>query len=152
MHTVAEAAEALSSKRRILMFTGAGISTESGIPDFRGPDGLWKKLDPEDFTIGRYLESEEVRIRSWASRFQDRSGDFRPNAAHHAITDLWATGRMVGCITQNIDGLHQMGGLPDDAVSELHGNAQTVSCYANGHPSKRAEVEERWRSGEADPR
>ena len=152
MATLAAVADLLADRERILIFTGAGISTESGIPDFRGPDGLWKRLDPDDFTIGRYLESEEVRIRSWASRFTDRSGDFEPNPAHHAVTELWGSGRMVGCITQNIDGLHQAAGLPEEAVAELHGNGRGVVCVANGHTTSRAEVEKRWRNGEADPR
>ena len=152
MSMVARAADLLADRRRILVFTGAGVSTESGIPDFRGPQGLWKKLHPEDFTISRYLDSEEVRVRSWASRFRDRTGDFQPNAAHRAVADLWESGRMVGCITQNVDGLHQAGGLPDDAVSELHGNGRGVACYENGHSAQRAEVEQRWRDGEADPR
>lgn len=152
MSSIAAAAELLSDRRRILVFTGAGISTESGIPDFRGPQGLWTKMDPEDFTISRYLASEEVRVRSWANRFSSRSGPFEPNAAHHAVTRLWESGRMVGCITQNIDGLHQAGGLPDEAVAELHGNGRTVACVTNGHPADRAEVEDRWRAGEADPR
>lgn len=152
MSTVAVAADLLADRRRILVFTGAGISTESGIPDFRGPNGLWTKVDPEDFTIGRYLESEEVRIRSWANRFSTRSGPFEPNDAHHAVARLWESGRMIGCITQNVDGLHQAGGLPDDAIAELHGNGRTVACVDNGHAADRTDVEERWRKGEPDPR
>ena len=152
MTTVAAVADLLDECRRILVFTGAGISTESGIPDFRGPNGLWTRLDPEDFTIQRYLASEEVRIRSWANRFTTRSGAFEPNAAHRAVARLWECGRMVGCITQNVDGLHQAGGLPEEAVAELHGNGRSVVCVAGGHRTERAEVERRWRAGEADPR
>lgn len=152
MTTVAAAADLLADRHRILVFTGAGISTESGIPDFRGPNGLWTKVDPRDFTIERYLESEEVRIRSWANRFSTRSGPFEPNAAHHAVARLWDSGRMVGCITQNVDGLHQAGGLPDEAVAELHGNGRTVACVDNRHPTNRSDVEARWRNGEPDPR
>lgn len=152
MTNVAVAADLLADRQRILIFTGAGISTESGIPDFRGPNGLWTKVDPEDFTIGRYLESEEVRIRSWAGRFSTRSGPFEPNAAHRAVASLWESGRMIGCVTQNVDGLHQAGGLPEDAVAELHGNGRTVVCVDNGHRADRRDVEARWRNGEADPR
>lgn len=152
MTDVATAADLLAERHRILVFTGAGISTESGIPDFRGPNGLWTKVDPEDFTIDRYLESEEVRIRSWANRFSTRSGPFEPNAAHRAVTRLWESGRMIGCITQNVDGLHQAAGLPDDAVAELHGNGRTVACVDNGHTAERGDVEARWRGGEPDPK
>lgn len=152
MHTIEEAASLLADRRRILVFTGAGISTESGIPDFRGPQGVWKEVDPADFTIERFLASEQVRIDRWRRRFEDDSPEYRPNAAHEAVARLWQSGLMVGCVTQNIDGLHQAAGLPGSAVAELHGNGKGIACYDHGHPADPAEVEARWREGDADPR
>jgi len=107
---VARAARLLQPARKILVFSGAGISTESGIPDFRGPNGLWTRMDPDDFTIDRYLQDPEVRQRSWMMHQQGFLGgmlEVRPNRAHHAVVRLWEHDRMAGCVTQNIDGLHQ---------------------------------------------
>lgn len=126
------AVAALRDARRILVFTGAGISTQSGIPDFRGPDGLWTKVDPEDFSIDRYVSSAEVRTRGWEMH---RRGELwgarsqvRPNDAHHAVTELWRSGMVTGIITQNIDGLHLEAGLPASSLSEIHGNVRRCLC------------------------
>jgi NAD-dependent deacetylase len=130
---LSRAIRVLKPARRILVFSGAGISTESGIPDFRGPDGLWTRMDPEDFTIHRYLADPEIRKRSWAMHQQGFFGGMlvaRPNRAHLALVPLWSTDRMAGCVTQNIDGLHQRAGLPEEAVAELHGNLRRVHCTA----------------------
>jgi len=145
------AAEALAGRRNILVFTGAGISTESGIPDFRGPQGVWTRVDPGEFTIDRYLSSAETRRRSWEMRAGSGSLDAKPNRAHRAVTRLWKTGRMVGCVTQNIDGLHQRAGLPGDAVVELHGNVRRTSCLRCGDRMATTEVLERVSGGEEDP-
>lgn len=121
----------LRPARRILVFSGAGISTESGIPDFRGPDGLWTHMDPDDFTIDRYLADAEIRKRSWAMHQNGFFGGMlvaQANRAHLALVPLWANDRMAGCVTQNIDGLHQKAGLPDEVVAELHGNLRKVHC------------------------
>lgn len=152
MDVVDTAIELLRDRTRILVFTGAGISTESGIPDFRGPNGVWKRMDPADFTLRNWVTNGEFRTRAWTRRFSTDGGRFAPNPAHEAIAALFATGRMIGCITQNIDGLHQDGGLPDGAVSELHGNGRGIVCYESGHEADTAEVRGRWASGEADPR
>jgi NAD-dependent deacetylase len=128
---IAAAAQVLNRSEKILVFSGAGISTESGIPDFRGPNGLWTRVDPADFTIDRYLEDAEVRKRSWAMHQRGVLGgtvDAQPNRAHFAIVRLWEFDRLAGCVTQNIDGLHQAAGLPDDQVAELHGNLRRVHC------------------------
>lgn len=122
------AAAALHGARRILVFTGAGVSTESGIPDFRGPDGIWTKVDPADFTIDRYMASSDTRRRSWAMWSNSTLRGAAPNEAHRAIVDLYEDNRLIGCVTQNIDGLHQAAGLPESAVAELHGNAKQVTC------------------------
>jgi len=141
----------LADCRRILAFTGAGISTESGIPDFRGPDGVWTRVDPEEFTYSRYLENPETRRASWRMRGDSRILDAEPNRAHLALVDLWNADRMVACITQNIDGLHQRAGLPQDAVIELHGNAHHTVCVGCGERQDTVAVLARVSAGEADP-
>ncbi len=126
------AARVLAGAAKILAFTGAGISTESGIPDFRGPDGVWSKLDPDDFHIDRYLAKVEIRKRGW--RLHQRGelwgsrSSAKPNPAHLALVDLWRAGRLAGCVTQNIDGLHLESGLPGPAVAELHGSTRAARC------------------------
>jgi NAD-dependent deacetylase len=128
MDRIEQAASLLRSRRNVLVFTGAGISTESGIPDFRGPDGVWTKVDPAEFTIDRYLANPETRSRSWKMRRDSGALRARPNDGHRAITRLWESGRVHGVVTQNIDGLHQRAGMPEDAVVELHGNAHRTLC------------------------
>lgn len=111
---------------RIVAFTGAGISTESGIPDFRSPGGVWTRYDPRDFTFDRYVASAQVRANSWAMRREFFAQRVEPNAAHRALARLAEAGRMLGVVTQNIDGLHQLAGSPD--VVEIHGSAREVIC------------------------
>jgi NAD-dependent deacetylase len=148
---VASAAEVLAGRHRILVFTGAGISTESGIPDFRGPDGLWTRLDPNDYTYARYLDEPAFRVETWERRFDSPFRGAKPNAAHHAVTALYRAKRAVGCITQNVDGLHAAADLPAAALVELHGNASELHCIGCGHEPDLEETESRWRAGEADP-
>ena len=149
---LAYAARLLLDAERIMIFTGAGISTESGIPDFRGTDGIWTKFSPEDFMIDRYIADRTVRTRAWASRFPKMFGNAQPNNAHKAVVDLWQAGKLIGCVTQNIDGLHQAAGLPQDAIAELHGNADGIACLQCGAPDEPADIEQRWISGDVDPR
>jgi len=120
---------------RIVVFTGAGISTESGIPDFRGPNGVWTKFNPEDFTFDKFLASAEARRRHWLRGAQSYATirKAEPNAAHRAVADLERMGRLGAVITQNVDGLHQMAGVPEDKVIELHGNTRRVGCLSCGH-------------------
>ncbi len=141
----------LSGKRRLLAFTGAGISTESGIPDFRGPDGVWTRIDPKEFTYRRYVTSAETRRRSWAMRKSSGLIDARPNAAHRALVDLAAAGLLAACVTQNIDGLHQAAGLSDDLVVELHGTVHRSRCLDCGDDMPTTEVLARVEAGEDDP-
>ena len=134
MGDVDTAVHALGRARRILAYTGAGCSTESGIPDFRGPDGLWTKVDPDDFTIDRFLSSPDVRIRSWQMHQRGElwcaRSSISPNDAHLALTSLWSDGLLAGVVTQNIDGLHQAAGIPSDHVAELHGSVRTSRCVS----------------------
>lgn len=124
-----ELSELLAESRRITAFTGAGVSTESGIPDFRSPGGVWTRYDPRDFTFDRYVDSAEVRRNAWAMRREFFAKAVEPNPAHRAIADLEAAGRGHGVITQNIDGLHQLAGSTQ--VLEVHGTAREVGCI--GH-------------------
>ena len=151
--SVKRAVKILGEAERILVFTGAGISTESGIPDFRGPDGLWKRVDPADFSLGAFVGNPAARRRSWQMMRNERLiGDsVEPNAAHHAIVALWEAGRLAGCVTQNVDGLHQAAGLPADRVAELHGNAATVTCWECRTVVPFAAVRQRLEDGDPDP-
>jgi NAD-dependent deacetylase len=122
-------ADLIVAARRIVVFTGAGISTESGISDFRGKDGIWTKLDPEDFTIQRFISSLEVRKMQWKMLAEGGMiKDVKPNAAHYAVAELEKIGKLDCIVTQNIDNLHQVAGNSPDIVFELHGNMQYVRC------------------------
>ncbi len=124
-----EIAELIVNARCIMVFSGAGISTESGIPDFRGKDGLWTKVDPEDYTIQRFVAKPEVRKMHWKTIAQGGMvKDARPNAAHYAVAELEKLGKLDCVVTQNIDNLHEVAGNSPDIVFELHGNVQYVRC------------------------
>ena len=148
---LAAAVAALEGRRRILVFTGAGISTESGIPDFRGPGGLWTRLDPNDFTFSRYVSDAAFRRESWERRFDSPFLGAEPNAAHHAVVRLHDAGLTVGTVTQNVDGLHRKAGLPAASLVEIHGNAGQVHCLACDAEPALAEVRRRWEAGDPDP-
>lgn len=148
---LAQAIDLLIDKRRILAFTGAGISTESGIPDFRGPDGVWKRVDPSEFTYDKYVSQPETRRRSWKMRTDSGIYTAQPNAAHRALAELWTSDLLIGCVTQNIDGLQQRAGLPDAAVVELHGNVRRTRCLECGESWPTEVVLARLDAGEEDP-
>lgn len=154
--SVSRAVEILRDRRRILVYTGAGISTESGIPDFRGPNGLWTKVDPDDFTIDRYLASQQRRIDGWRMHAEGElwgaRSKVRPNAAHTAVTRLWRAGLSSGVITQNVDGLHVEAGLTPDAISEIHGNVRRAVCVGCRADQPIEEVLRRVDAGDVDPR
>jgi NAD-dependent deacetylase len=149
--SIRRAVEVLAGARRIMVFTGAGISVESGIPDFRGPHGLWSKVDPGLFEIHRYLSDADARRAVWRIHAAGDLANVRPNAAHEAIVDLWESGRTVGCVTQNIDGLHQRAGLPDADIAELHGSIARVRCMSCGHTWSSQAIHERVAAGDDDP-
>jgi NAD-dependent deacetylase len=124
-----QVADLIVNSKHCVVFTGAGVSTESGIPDFRGEDGIWTRMDPEDFTIQRFVARPEVRKAQW--KLLAEGGlvkDVKPNAAHYAIAELDELGKLDCVVTQNIDNLHQLAGVPDDKVFELHGNMQYARC------------------------
>jgi NAD-dependent deacetylase len=134
-----------------VVFSGAGISTESGIPDFRSPGGLWTRYAPIDYSD--YLRDAAMRRESWQRGLHTYATmvDARPNAAHLAVAEWWQRGLLNGVVTQNIDGLHHKAGLPAGAVVELHGNAHSVSCLTCGASFDRLAVHARVLAGEDDP-
>ncbi len=120
--------ELLESSQRTVVFTGAGISTESGIPDFRSPGGIWTKYKPIDF--GDFMANEEMRRESWRRKMATDAAmsSANPNRGHRAVARLVDRGIATAVITQNVDGLHQKSGVPEDQVVELHGNATYAAC------------------------
>jgi NAD-dependent deacetylase len=130
-------AELIQSSRRAVVFTGAGISTESGIPDFRSSGGIWTKMLPIEFQD--YISDPQARRISWQRRLEmeETWKTVRPNDGHKAVADLVSRGKVSHVITQNIDALHQAGGVPDKQVIELHGNTRRAKCLDCG---KRAEI------------
>ncbi len=147
-------AELMSGARRLVAFTGAGVSTESGIPDFRSPGGVWDRFDPNEFTYQNFIGSESGRKRYWEVGRQTYPVIRRaePNPAHHALVTLWRTGRLDSVITQNIDDLHQRAGLPPERVVELHGNATRARCLACEKPYERGRIQEWLEAGVEVPR
>ncbi|WP_055627561.1 SIR2 family NAD-dependent protein deacylase [Streptomyces hirsutus] len=141
------------TKPLVALLSGAGISTDSGIPDYRGPSGLWRK-DPEAeklVTYEYYMGDPEIRRRSWQMRRKNRALQAEPNAAHRAVAELERSGVPVRVITQNVDGLHQLAGMPTRKVLELHGSARSTvctKCHARG-PMEDALA--RVEAGEDDP-
>ncbi|MDE3720482.1 NAD-dependent deacetylase [Nocardiopsis sp. N85] len=147
------AAQLLESAGRITVLTGAGVSTDSGIPDFRGPNGVWT-TDPDAQArsdIGIYMGDVNVRRQVWSQRRAHQVWEAGPNAAHRALAALDRTGRLRALITQNIDGLHQLGGVPDERMIEVHGTMLWVRCTACGLRTPTPEVLARL-DEESDPR
>jgi NAD-dependent protein deacetylase/lipoamidase len=125
---IADLARIIARARRTAIFTGAGISTESGIPDFRSPGGIWTRMAPIDFSD--FLASEAARRETWRRRFamEETFRAAAPNRGHRAVAELVCRDKAAAVITQNIDGLHQASGVPDDRVIELHGNTTYAHC------------------------
>jgi NAD-dependent deacetylase len=140
----------LAEASRAVVFTGAGISTESGIPDFRSPSGLWTRMKPIMFQD--FVRSREVRREAWARRFEgeDTIAKAEPNAGHRAVARLVERGLVSAVVTQNIDGLHQAGGVPDSKVIEVHGTTRYCKCLSCGSRYENSEVRSMWaESGDA---
>jgi NAD-dependent deacetylase len=143
----------LAGARRITVLTGAGISTDSGIPDFRGPNGVWTR-DPEAeklSTLHYYVADPDVRRRAWQERARHPAWSADPNAGHAALVDLERQGRLLALLTQNIDGLHQRAGSSPSLVLELHGTVHEVSCLSCGERTSMRSALDRVEAGEADP-
>lgn len=149
----ARAEELFRAARRITVLTGAGVSTASGIPDFRGPDGVWTK-DPSArqlFTLQAYVQDPEVRRRAWRARAEHPAWRAEPNAAHRALVDLERSGRLRALLTQNIDELHQRAGSTPELVVELHGSLYGTVCLGCGARGRMVDALRRVAEGEEDP-
>lgn len=135
--------------QKILVFAGAGLSTESGIPDFRSPGGLWSKYDPSDFYFQKIISDEKAREKYWkmSTETWDIMKDAVPNRAHLAIRTIEDMGKLLSVVTQNIDGLHHKAGNSPDKIIEIHGTVAMVSCLSCGKKYDMDDVEERIRSG-----
>jgi NAD-dependent deacetylase len=146
-------AQWIREHERIVIFTGAGVSTESGISDFRSPGGIWERFDPNEFLFDRFLASERVRERYWKFHTEVYYTILKakPNAAHLACVELDRRGKLDCVITQNIDNLHQDAGLARDKVIELHGNALRVTCLDCGKEYDRRKTQDRVEAGDAAP-
>jgi NAD-dependent deacetylase len=143
----------VSASRRIVVLTGAGISTDSGIPDFRGPQGVWTK-NPEAeklSTLQTYVADPEVRRRAWLARMEAPNWTAEPNPGHGALVTLDRRGVLDTLVTQNIDGLHQAAGNDPDKVVEIHGTMRFVACLSCGARTSMLEVIDRVRAGDPDP-
>ncbi len=138
---------------RIVALTGAGISTESGIPDFRGPQGVWTKNPKAEklSNIHHYMSDPEVRRLSWQSRLEHPAWHAAPNGGHRALVDLERAGKLHALITQNIDGLHQVAGSSPEVVVEVHGTLRDVVCMRCAWRGPMTPVLDRVRAGKADP-
>jgi NAD-dependent deacetylase len=143
----------LRAAQRIVVLSGAGISTESGIPDFRGPQGVWTKNPAAEklSTLQHYMADPDVRRYAWKARLAHEAWDAKPNAGHLALVQLEASGRLHTLITQNIDGLHQRAGNSRARVIEIHGTIHEVVCMRCGERGPMQPTLARVRDGEDDP-
>ena len=143
----------VSASRRVVVLTGAGISTESGVPDFRGPQGIWTKNPKAEklSNIHYYMSDPEVRKLAWQQRLDHPAWHAQPNAGHRALVDLERAGRLHALITQNIDGLHQKAGNSPEKVIEVHGTVHEYVCMSCGSRGPMPVVLDRVRAGEEDP-
>jgi NAD-dependent deacetylase len=152
-HAVQQVAGWVAAASAITALTGAGMSTESGIPDFRGPQGLWTK-DPAArrlFDLEAYRTDPDVRVQAWQRRSEHPAWTAKPHRGHAALVALERAGRLRAVVTQNIDGLHQLAGHDPRRVLELHGSIHRVECLACGWTGPTGEALDRVRAGERDP-
>jgi NAD-dependent deacetylase len=151
---IREIAEWIVNAKSIVIFVGAGLSTESGIPDFRSPGGVWDKYDPEDFYFQNFISNETAREKYWqmATEMYESMKDAPPNAGHFAIAELERLGKLDCLITQNIDGLHFKAGNSEKKVLELHGTAMHVTCLSCNKRYERGNIQARVAAGEKAPR
>jgi NAD-dependent deacetylase len=143
----------LAASTRVVVLTGAGISTDSGIADFRGPNGIWTK-DPtaeKMATLQTYMDDPEVRRRAWRHRLESRTWEAKPNPGHRALVELERRGVLHTLVTQNVDGLHQAAGTDPGRMVEIHGTMREVTCMSCGVRSAMPDVLRRVQAGEVDP-
>lgn len=150
-HDLSLIAQKIAQAGRNIVFTGAGISTESGIPDFRSQGGIWDKYRPIYFN--EFMSSQEARIEYWRrnSELYDHFSQAEPNPAHISLVKLFEMGLLEAVITQNVDGLHQQAGLPDEKVIELHGNTRRVRCMQCQKTTSIHEAQQRVQAGDLAP-
>ncbi|HEX9454095.1 MAG TPA: Sir2 family NAD-dependent protein deacetylase [Candidatus Binatia bacterium] len=141
----------LKQSRAVVFFTGAGISTESGVPDFRSPGGVWSKYQPVLFPD--FLASEAARVQHWQLKkaTYELFKSVKPNVGHYAICEFEQRGQLLGLITQNIDGLHKIAGSSETSLVELHGTDRLVTCLNCGKAYQPADVYEKWHEGLPTP-
>ncbi len=142
---IKKGAKIIRDAKSILVFTGAGISTESGIADFRSPGGIWSRYDPSDFYFQKIISDEKAREKYWkmSSEYWEEMRDAKPNRGHLAIKKLEDVGKLLAIVTQNIDRLHHKAGNSSEKIIELHGTAFSVSCLSCGKKYDRDEIEKR---------
>jgi NAD-dependent deacetylase len=153
LQDLSEIASWIRDASRVVVLTGAGISTESGIPDFRGPQGVWTK-NPEAekmATIQYYMSDPDIRKRAWAMRVDHEAWSAEPNAGHVALAELERKGRLHTLVTQNVDGLHVAAGSSPDRMIEIHGTMREVMCMSCGERAPMERALDRVRAGEEDP-
>ena len=149
MDKIAVVADMIRESKRVVVFTGAGVSTESGIPDFRSPGGVWERYDPNELTYQKFLSSDTSREKYWAYHKEVwyPMKQAEPNPGHYAIAELDRMGKLDCVITQNVDYLHQRAGIPDDKVIELHGTIHWVNCLGCQKRYLREEIQRRLEEG-----
>jgi NAD-dependent deacetylase len=147
--TIAKGIERIKEAQKILVFSGAGLSTESGIPDFRSPGGIWERYDPADFEFQRLMSDEGAREKYWSMsvEYYQTMKAALPNQAHLALKTLEDLGKLLAIVTQNIDNLHHKAGNTPQKIIEIHGTAFSVICLKCGKQYEREEIEERIRAG-----
>lgn len=151
--SIEQVAELIRGAQQVASLTGAGISTESGIPDFRGPQGVWTK-NPEaekTATLQHYMANRDVRVRSWQNRLNSPIFDAQPNSGHRALAELETKGKLATLVTQNVDGLHQKAGNSPERVIEIHGTVHYYHCMGCGDQGPMEIVLARVAAGEEDP-
>jgi len=143
----------IAEAERVVVLTGAGISTDSGIPDFRGPNGIWTKNPAAEkaSTLQHYLADPEIRRAAWQNRLHSPAWRARPNAGHEAIVEIERLGKLHAIITQNVDELHQLAGNSPEKVIEVHGTMRRTMCWSCGARAPMERTLDRVRAGEVDP-
>jgi NAD-dependent protein deacetylase/lipoamidase len=150
---VGQAKAAVRNAERVVVLTGAGISTDSGIPDFRGPNGVWTKNPAAEkmATLQHYMGDPDVRKLAWRNRRESPAWNATPNAGHLAVVELARAGKLHAVVTQNVDELHQRAGIDPDLVIEVHGTMRSVVCMSCGETAPMEKVLARVDAGEEDP-